>query len=449
VSGYLLMSFFVSFISWILILMMFARTARPATTSASSGESPAGRSDPQPASSTTAGGPAAPSAAPPSPPMAAEARGGAPEADAAPQNEVTPPAVMGGASTAATALGATAEAPSAEPAVEEAAAMAEAATADVAEAPSSGPQPAQEDVPEVVYGRHLLPNPVKVPLPHLLVKAHRAMEEAEAGFRQEWEELEAEHLRLSDWERHLGNRIQVVEREVQHENIRRVIDREMAVARREKAAIQKVAEVELKERSAHQSVDAAKTMAKLIDDERAILKQQEVAVKEGEAPLAALQTDMEVRTQDLKERESKVEEFLAEQRAGVERIVKWVGEASTSLEPLGLSPIQVTEAPSFLSVVLPALDSAADRLQRLESTLVGRLEAEGQELARVVVGYVLTCFRSDDPAISLNPVLVGPVPEAEAAAREGVQEAVEIVATRFERFTGPDLQKEEAPPDHQ
>jgi hypothetical protein len=55
-----------------------------------------------------------------------------------------------------------------------------------------------------------------------------------------------------------------------------------------------------------------------------------------------------------------------------------------------------------------------------------RLEAEGQELARVVVDYVLTCFRS-------------PRPEAEATAREGVQEVVEIMAARFERFTGPDL----------
>jgi hypothetical protein len=62
--------------------------------------------------------------------------------------------------------------------------MAGATAVEVAEAPSSGPQSAQEDVPEVVYGRHLLPNPVKVPLPRLLVKAHRAMEEAEAGFRQ-------------------------------------------------------------------------------------------------------------------------------------------------------------------------------------------------------------------------------------------------------------------------
>jgi hypothetical protein len=69
--------------------------------------------------------------------------------------------------------------------VEDVAAMARAATAaGVAGATSSGPQPAQEDVPDVVYGRHLLPSPVEVPLPRLLVKAQRAIEEAEAGFRR-------------------------------------------------------------------------------------------------------------------------------------------------------------------------------------------------------------------------------------------------------------------------
>jgi hypothetical protein len=91
------------------------------------------------------------------------------------------------------------EAPSAEPAAEQVAATAGAAVAaEVGGAPSSGPQPAQEDVPEVVHGRHLLPNPVEVPLPRLLVKAQQAMEEAEAGFWWEWERLEAEWLRLSD-----------------------------------------------------------------------------------------------------------------------------------------------------------------------------------------------------------------------------------------------------------
>jgi hypothetical protein len=152
--------------------------------------------------------------------------------------------------------------------------------------------------------------------------------------------------------------------------MRRVINREIAVARREKTATQKEAEVELKERSTRRSIDAAKTMAKMIDDERAILRQREVAVQEGKAHL-------EARTQDLKEREVKVEGFLAEQRVGIERNVEWLGEANSTLETLGLSPLQVAEATSSLGAILSALDSATERLKRLESTVVGRLEAEG------------------------------------------------------------------------
>jgi hypothetical protein len=82
--------------------------------------------------------------------------------------------------------------------------MVEAAVAEVAEAPRSDPQRAQEDEPEVVYGRRLLPKPVKVPFSRLMVKGQRVMEEIEECLRQEWEELEAERLRLSDWEHCLG-----------------------------------------------------------------------------------------------------------------------------------------------------------------------------------------------------------------------------------------------------
>jgi hypothetical protein len=109
------------------------------------------------------------------------------------------------------------------------------------------------------------------------------------------------------------------------------------------------------------------------------------------------------------------------------------------LEPLGLSPIRVAEAPSSIGAILPALDFAAKGLQCLESTLVARLKAEGLELARMVVDHVLTCFQSHNPAISLTPVLEGPAPEAETATQEGVQEAVEIVAARFERNVEPNL----------
>jgi hypothetical protein len=60
-------------------------------------------------------------------------------------------------------------------------------------------------------------------------------------------------------------------REVQREKMRRVIDREMAVATREKAVTRKEMEVELKERSAHHTINTAKAMEKTIDDERAAL----------------------------------------------------------------------------------------------------------------------------------------------------------------------------------
>jgi hypothetical protein len=105
---------------------------------------------------------------------------------------------------------ATAEPPSIGSAVEEAAATVEATVAEVAEAPGSDPQPAQEDAPKVVYGRRLLPKPVKVPFPLLMVKSQRVLEEMEAGLQQEWEELEAERNRLTDWEHRLGERIKAV-----------------------------------------------------------------------------------------------------------------------------------------------------------------------------------------------------------------------------------------------
>jgi hypothetical protein len=110
------------FIFWILILMMFAKTTRPATTSASFSDSSVGRSGPQPASSTTAGRPAASPTAPPSLPTAAEARARTPVAEAAPQMEVTPPTAASGESAMAAASGAAAGAPSAEPVAEEVAA---------------------------------------------------------------------------------------------------------------------------------------------------------------------------------------------------------------------------------------------------------------------------------------------------------------------------------------
>jgi hypothetical protein len=63
--------------------------------------------------------------------------------------------------------------------------------------------------------------------------------------------------------------------------------------------------------------------------------------------------------------------------------------------------------------------------------LAPALEAEGGRLLRAVIEYILTCFRSHDPAISLEPVIAGPVADTEDTAREGVQDTVEVVAERF------------------
>jgi hypothetical protein len=128
-----------------------------------------------------------------------------------------------------------------------------------------------------------------------------------------------------------------------------------------------------------------------------------------------------------------LEDLQAEHHVGVQRIAEWAGEASTALVPLGMSPIPVSELPVSISDALPVLDSAADRLRRLDQILGARLEAEGSKLCWAVVDYILTCFRSHDPAISLAPVIDGPVAATEDTARESVQDAVEMVAARFQR----------------
>jgi hypothetical protein len=93
-----------------------------------------------------------------------------------------------------------------------------------------------------------------------------------------------------------------------------------------------------------------------------------------------------------------------------------------------MSPIPVSELPTSISEALSVLDSATDRLRRLDQILGARLEAEGGKLCRAVIVYVLTCFQSHDPAISLEPVIAGPVDNNEDAAREGIQDVVELVA---------------------
>ena len=98
-----------------------------------------------------------------------------------------------------------------------------------------------------------------------------------------------------------------------------------------------------------------------------------------------------------------------------------------------MSPIQVAEPPASIADALPVLNSASDRLLCLEPILANQLEAEGRELIRMVAEHILTCLWSHDPAISLAPMVDGPMAETEASAREGVRDVVDFVAAYFKQ----------------
>jgi hypothetical protein len=107
------------------------------------------------------------------------------------------------------------------------------------------------------------------------------------------------------------------------------------------------------------------------------------------------------------------------------------------LEALGANPIWVPEAPSPFSAALQLLDTTARRLQDVGAGMQDLLETEGRIFARGMAEYILTSFRSHDPSIQLTPVMVGPLRATAAAAREGVQEAADMVATRLRRRPEP------------
>jgi hypothetical protein len=88
--------------------------------------------------------------------------------------------------------------------------------------------------------------------------------------------------------------------------------------------------------------------------------------------------------------------------------------------PLGFSPLHSGEPVQEVSTTLPLLDSAGAKLLNLEEVICDQLETEGRVLAEKVVEHVLTYFQSQDPVVSLNPVLLIPVPGIQEVVSNGV-----------------------------
>ena len=75
----------------------------------------------------------------------------------------------------------------------------------------------------------------------------------------------------------------------------------------------------------------------------------------------------------------------------------------------------------------------ATKIEGLQANLKEVLAQEGRQLASGVMEYVLACFHSHDPTISLEPVQLGIVEEKEEAARSAVREVAEQIAQYFSR----------------
>ena len=267
---------------------------------------------------------------------------------------------------------------------------------------------------------------------------------------REWEALEAEHQRLSDWRTQLEERTKSASRQFLSErsqlerdrkeykrDLQKVCARELEASRREKKMTRR--EEAMSQREALATVLQAKLSAldKILEEQRiqqttvverlqklqqelegkasdAALAEEKLKAKgesldRRETDLARRETDLARREKDLafkekmlerrekllaeheleaEEKEQTLEERVcrfqaaqaapgpqavevmkktledlqAEHRAEVQRIAAWAGEVSTTLVPLGVSPIPVSKLPTSISDALPVLDYVVDRL---------------------------------------------------------------------------------------
>jgi hypothetical protein len=103
------------------------------------------------------------------------------------------------------------------------------------------------------------------------------------------------------------------------------------------------------------------------------------------------------------------------------------------LVPLIFSPLHAEDPVEEVNSALALLDSIGAKMLKLEEVIGGQLEAVGHTLATLVAEYVLSFFWHQDPQISLEPVVQGPIMEMVEATHDGIEDIVKLVAERFER----------------
>jgi hypothetical protein len=128
----------------------------------------------------------------------------------------------------------------------------------------------------------------------------------------------------------------------------------------------------------------------------------------------------------------RLEELRVARVGEAQKVWDFLGQTEAALVLLGFSPLHTGDPVEEVSAALPLLGSAWAKMLKLEDVTGGQLEAKGHALAEAVAEYVLTCFRSRDPQISLEPVAQGPITEMDEATQAGIQDIAKLIAARFD-----------------
>jgi DNA repair exonuclease SbcCD ATPase subunit len=184
------------------------------------------------------------------------------------------------------------------------------------------PPPTLEES-EVGFGRQLRsgaePEAAPIPLPWVLSRAHQALHETEVAILREWEALEAEHQRLSDWRTQLEECTKAASRQFAFERSELERDRKDY-----KKDLHKVYACEL---------EASRKENRLAKREEA-LNQREEVVTELQAKLSAMNKILE--------------EQRIQQTAAVERIQKWEWELEDMASNISLAEENLKEKDASL-----------------------------------------------------------------------------------------------------
>jgi hypothetical protein len=161
---------------------------------------------------------------------------------------------------------------------------------------------------------------------------------------------------------------------------------------------------------------------------------REAGLRDQEAKLAVRERQLaERQMQELAVARKGLEDLQAARAGDAHRVWSFLGQADAVLASFGFSPVRTGGAAPEDGVAVPLLDSAVTKISHLEDAVGSRIKEEGRALAQAVAEHVLMCFRSRDPAISLEPVVQEPVEEPVEAAASGIEDAARAVADRFKR----------------